>query len=284
MPELPEVETIKCGLVPFLQGAEIQNVLVRQFKLRWPVPDDLRDLLSKQKIKHLSRRGKYLLIHCDIGTLIVHLGMSGSLRILNTNTPVMPHDHVDIILSNDLVMRYRDPRRFGAILWTENDPLLHPLLKSIGIEPLDDQFTASYLHHLAVHRKMPIKSFIMNSKIVAGIGNIYAAEALFLARIHPWTPTGLLSLLQCEQLVEAIKTVLCQAIAAGGTTLKDFVNGSGQPGYFSQNLYVYGRDKLPCKVCLSPLKNSHLGQRSTVFCEHCQSIDSGLLPPFLAAN
>lgn len=270
MPELPEVETVKCGLIPHLENAIIQNVIIRCPQLRWPIPTSLKANLDQQKIIRLSRRGKYLLIHATSGTLIIHLGMSGSLRIVNQDTPISRHDHVDIILTDNKVLRYNDPRRFGAILWTKDDPLNHPLIKSIGIEPLDVNFSGSYLHSQTLKRHTPIKSFIMDSKVVAGIGNIYAAEALFLAHIHPTQPASQLTPAQCEQLVKSIKKILRLAIAAGGTTLKDFVNSEGKPGYFSQKLYVYGRSKLPCLICETPLQSIQLGQRSTVFCERCQ--------------
>jgi formamidopyrimidine-DNA glycosylase len=271
MPELPEVETIMCGLKPHMEGVVIQNVIVRQHQLRWPIPSELRNHLKQQQIIRLSRRGKYLLVHLTSGTLIVHLGMSGSLRILNSNIPNKNHDHVDIILSNNTMLRYNDPRRFGAILWTQEDPCTHPLIKSIGIEPLDPLFTGMYLHSRATKRQVAIKSFIMDSKVVAGIGNIYATEALFLSHIHPTLAAGQISMTEYEQLVKAIKEILTQAITAGGTTLKDFINSDGKPGYFSQKLKVYGRATLPCSVCKTPLQSLKLGQRSTFFCELCQS-------------
>lgn len=270
MPELPEVETIMRGLSPQLEGSIIQNVLIRHNQLRWPIPSDLQIRLTQQKIIRLSRRGKYLLIQLVAGTLIIHLGMSGSLRILDTHIPPTRHDHLDFILSNDKLLRYNDPRRFGAILWTQDEPSTHPLLKSMGIEPLSTQFTGKYLHQHASSRKVSIKPFIMNSKIVTGIGNIYAAEALFMARIHPITPAALLSLEECERIVISIKQVLHAAITQGGTTLKDFVNSEGKPGYFSQKLHVYGRAGLPCTACGKPLYSIQLGQRSTVFCHDCQ--------------
>jgi formamidopyrimidine-DNA glycosylase len=272
MPELPEVETIKRGLIPHLENTIIQDVVVRCSQLRWPMPVTLKSELTQQKISHLSRRGKYLFIHLTTGTLLIHLGMSGSLRLVKVDTPVTRHDHVDMILSNNLILRYHDPRRFGAILWTTGDPLHHPLIKSIGIEPLDVNFTGLYLQEKANKRHVPIKSFIMNSKIIAGIGNIYAAEALFLAGIHPLYPAGQLTSKQYTQLVESIKEILQLAIVAGGTTLKDFVNSQGQPGYFSQQLSVYGRANLPCLRCEATLQSLQLGQRSTVFCEQCQPL------------
>lgn len=270
MPELPEVETVKCGLIPHLENTVIHNVIIRHSQLRWPIPIDLQQHLMNQKIVTLTRRGKYLLIQITTGTLLIHLGMSGSLRVVTPDTAPTRHDHVDIFLSNEKILRYNDPRRFGAILWIKGNPLNHPLLQSIGIEPLDAHFTGHYLQQQALKRHVPIKSFIMNSKIVAGIGNIYAAEALFAAQIHPIKPAYLLTTDECERLVIAIKKILSLAIKAGGTTLKDFVNSEGKPGYFSQKLEVYGRAKQPCNVCGNTLKLIQLGQRSTVFCGHCQ--------------
>ncbi len=205
MPELPEVETTMRGLIPHLKGATIQNVVIRQPQLRWLIPPHLKSCINQQKIIQLSRRGKYLLIHVQTGTLIIHLGMSGSLRVLNHDTPPLPHDHVDMILNQNKLLRYHDPRRFGAILWTEEDPLHHPLLKSMGVEPLSVDFTGLYLKQAALTRKVAIKPFIMNSKIVTGIGNIYAAEALFLAGIHPITPASLLTQSQWGSLQEGTK-------------------------------------------------------------------------------
>lgn len=274
MPELPEVETIMQGLIPHIKGLTIQQVIIRQPQLRWPVPLDLNDQLQQQKIIHLSRRGKYLLIQMATGTLIIHLGMSGSLRVLPQDSPPTRHDHLDIILSDNKLLRYNDPRRFGAILMTEDNPETHTLLKSLGPEPLDPLFNGAWLKKAALKRQVAIKPFIMNSKIVTGIGNIYAAEALFLAKIHPLTEAGKLTQQQCEQLVKSIKEVLQSAISQGGTTLKDFVNSDGKPGYFSQKLHVYGRTNLPCTTCGSPLQSLLLGQRSTVFCGQCQKLSS----------
>ena len=270
MPELPEVETIMNGLKPHIEGAIIQDVIVRQYQLRWPIPLTLKSDLNQKQIGCLARRGKYLLIPADTGTLLVHLGMSGSLRIVSNKTLLNRHDHVDIIFSNETILRYSDPRRFGALLWTNNDAYNHPLLKSLGVEPLDAQFTPEYLMQRAIDRRIPIKSFIMDSKIVTGIGNIYAAEALFMAAIHPATPAGLLTPIQHQQLVASIKQVLQSAIKQGGTTIKDFVNSQGKPGYFTQQLLVYGRAGLPCRRCKTTLSGFQLGQRSTVFCANCQ--------------
>ena len=272
MPELPEVETVVCGLKPHLEGAVIQDVVVRQPQLRWPIPPHLKDHLSLRRVTGLSRRGKYLLISLPNGTLIIHLGMSGSLQIVSNTTPLKPHAHVDIIFSNQKILRYIDPRRFGAILWTSDDFSQHRLLSSLGVEPFDDHFTGAYLKQKAASRRIAIKSFIMDSHVVVGIGNIYAAEALFDARIHPATPAGLLTLPQYQRLVESIKCILQKAINQGGTTVKDFINSEGKPGYFVQQLAVYGRAGLPCVACQTTLQSFKLSQRSTVFCKQCQLI------------
>jgi formamidopyrimidine-DNA glycosylase len=270
MPELPEVETTLQGLKPYIEGQIIKDVIVRHAKLRYPIPYHLKTKLHYKRIRQLSRRGKYLLIHFDTDTLIVHLGMSGCLRILTQSTPVKLHDHVDFIFKNNLILRYTDPRRFGAILWTEEDPMKHRLLKSLGIEPLDKHFTAEYLWQKANSRRTPIKPFIMSNHIVVGIGNVYATEALFLSGIHPATPTNLLTEEHYHRLVHSIKKILRSAIKKGGTTLKDFVNSEGKPGYFAQQLKVYGRAGLPCVQCHTTLQSLTLGQRNTVFCEACQ--------------
>lgn len=272
MPELPEVETVLQGLIPWIKHATIKKMVVRQKKLRWPISDNVNFYVKNNQIINISRRAKYLLIHLKTGTLIIHLGMSGSLKILQTGQPPGKHDHVDIIFSNALILRYNDPRRFGAILWTE-DWENHPLLKSLGPEPLDDRFNAHYLKRMGQTRRVVIKQLIMNGKIVVGIGNIYAAEALFLAKIHPLTSANELTDPQYESLVDAIKTVLQAAIQQGGTTLKDFVNTEGKPGYFAQKLHVYGRAGLPCTRCHTPLESLKTGQRSTVFCPVCQNLN-----------
>jgi formamidopyrimidine-DNA glycosylase len=269
MPELPEVETIKRGLASQLIGLTIDSIIIRKEQLRWPIPADLNNKLCQQTVIQLMRRGKYLLFQLTNGTLVIHLGMSGSLHLQSTQHAPRDHDHVDFLFTTGLCLRYHDPRRFGAILWSEAQKE-HPLLQSMGVEPLDEHFTGNYLKTLALKRHAPIKSLLMNSKVIAGIGNIYAAEALFLASIHPLKPASQLSMKQYDVLVAAIKTVLQRAIAAGGTTLKDYVNSEGKPGYFSLQLEVYGRGNQPCKRCQQPLQTLQLAQRSTVYCAHCQ--------------
>ncbi len=270
MPELPEVETTRCGVAPHVVGQRVVDVLVRQPKLRWPVPVDLRQLLVGQEVSQLSRRAKYLLFEMPGGTMMIHLGMSGSLRIVPAGTPADLHDHADIHLENGMMLRYTDPRRFGAILWLEGDPFAHELLKKLGPEPLSGAFSGEHLHRLAGQRKVPVKSFIMDGHVVVGAGNIYANEALFRAGIHPKRAAGRISLARYQRLADEIKQTLSEAIASGGTTLKDFVGGDGKPGYFKQELKVYGRGGLPCVECGEVLKEIRLGQRSTVFCTNCQ--------------
>ncbi len=270
MPELPEVETTLNALKPHLNGEVFHHVIVRETRLRWPVPDKLNDTLANLSILNLSRRGKYILIHCDKGTLIIHLGMSGRLKLLTHHDEPMRHDHVDFILSSGLILRYHDPRRFGAILWTNEPPAHHVLLKSLGPEPLEDDFTGEYLFAITRNRRLAIKLLIMNAACVVGVGNIYANEALFLSGIHPEMPAKNVKIDQCNRLVLSIKSVLMRAIQQGGTTLKDFINPLGKPGYFTQQLNVYGREGLACFQCQSVLKAMRLGQRTTVYCNVCQ--------------
>lgn len=273
MPELPEVETICSGIQPLVQQ-KINQVIIRQYQLRFKVPSTLTTKLKNTEIKRINRRGKYLLFTTSKGTLIVHLGMSGRLRLhKKLQLPTAEkHDHMDII-TDQLALRFTDPRRFGLVLWTSQDPLTHRLIESLGVEPLDQEFDTEYLWQKSRHKKIMIKPFIMNSKIVVGVGNIYAAEALFTAKIHPQTITGNISRQQCQNLVTAIQQVLEKAIACGGTTLNDFCDSQGTPGYFKQELQVYGRDKEPCLSCKRSLKKIILAQRSTVFCSHCQLME-----------
>jgi formamidopyrimidine-DNA glycosylase len=270
MPELPEVETICRGIAPHIIGQTIKQILVRQPQLRWMVSETLAEQLTGLTICSVTRRAKYLLLATDNGTLLVHLGMSGRLRILTTDQAVGKHDHVDIIFTNGLLLRYSDPRRFGALLWTTEPVAEHKLLKSLGVEPLSEACNAELLFQLAKKRKVPIKSFIMDSHVVVGVGNIYANEALFMAGLLPTRQVGTLDLADFQRLVSCIRVVLQQAIAQGGTTLKDFVNESGQAGYFQQQLKVYGRAGLACGQCQQPLQASRLANRSTVFCIRCQ--------------
>ena len=270
MPELPEVETTRRGLAAHLTGLTISNVIIRNAKLRWPIPQDMPEVLRGCTIVSLKRRAKYLLMDCGSGTLILHLGMSGSLRILPANTPALKHDHFDLILNNGTLMRLRDPRRFGAVLWHTGDPATHPLLATLGPEPLEKDFDARYLHQATRGRGVSIKQCIMNHHIVVGVGNIYANEALFRAGIKPQLAAGKLSLPRCAKLVEEIRATLAEAIQLGGSTLRDFVNTSGQPGYFQQHYWVYGRSGEPCRRCGALIKQIKQGQRSSFYCGACQ--------------
>lgn len=270
MPELPEVETTKRGIAPHVIGKTIENVFVRQRQLRWLIADDFEQTLFGQTIESIERRAKYLLLKTQGGTLIVHLGMSGNLRIVPVNAATNAHDHVDIIFDENTVLRFNDQRRFGALVWTTGDILKHPLLRDLGVEPLTDEFTASLLFQLSRRKRVPIKTFLMAGKVVVGVGNIYANESLFLSGISPTRHAGDLSSNDCENLVVRIREVLARAIEQGGTTLRDFVNAEGKAGYFQQELHVYGRGSLPCTKCTQPLTEIRLANRTTVFCSHCQ--------------
>lgn len=268
MPELPEVETTLRGVEPYLSNAVISAVEVRDRRLRWPVSEQLLTL-NNQQVRGLIRRGKYIIIQLDSAALLVHLGMSGSLRVLDAGLAPKKHDHVDIIMANGHIIRYNDPRRFGCVLWTESWEQ-HSLIRGLGPEPLGEDFTAKYLYQRAKGKKVSIKQYLMNGEVVVGVGNIYANEALFLAGISPKRAAGNISMVRIEALVEAIKTVLHAAIAQGGTTLKDFVNSDGSPGYFKQQLLVYGRGGMPCTRCQTSLKEVRQNQRTTVYCPCCQ--------------
>jgi len=268
MPELPEVETTRRGLSPHLEGATITGMVIRNPRLRWPIPADMP--LCGQTIRSLTRRAKYLLMDCGNGTLILHLGMSGSLRILPVETPAEKHDHFDLLLDNGKLMRLRDPRRFGAVLWHEGDARSHRLLASLGPEPLEAGFNAEYLYQATRGRNVAIKQFIMDSHVVVGVGNIYASEALFRAGIRPQFKAGKISLPRCIRLTDEIRATLSEAILAGGSTLRDFVNSSGNPGYFQHQHWVYGRAGEPCRRCAAPIKQIKQGQRSSFYCIHCQ--------------
>lgn len=271
MPELPEVETTRRGLALHLVGQRIARAIVRNPGLRWEIAPGLSRRLEGQSIRALSRRGKYLLIECTAGCLILHLGMSGSLRLLPAATPAERHDHFDLVLENGWCMRLRDPRRFGAVLWTAGEPLHHPLLAGLGVEPLTRAFNARWLYQHTRGRTAAIKQVLMDGRGVAGIGNIYANEALFRAGIHPRTAAGDLGLARLAKLVQAVKTTLRLAIRAGGSSLRDFVGTTGEPGRFQQRYRVYGRTGQPCRRCGTPVRQLRLGQRATFYCPHCQT-------------
>ncbi len=270
MPELPEVETTRRGIEPHLLGKTIDALVVREPRLRWPVPPDLPAKLRGLIVRSVRRRGKYLLLGTDAGTLILHLGMSGSLRIVSPEAPLRKHDHFDLLFGYGSCLRFHDPRRFGCLLWTESDPKAHPLLASLGPEPLEPGFTGRYLQEKARGRSLAVKSFIMDSQVVVGIGNIYASEALFRAGIAPNRAAGRISLSRYEKLADSIRTVLEASIEQGGTTLRDFVNEAGHPGYFRQILAVYERAGEACRRCGSGIRSGRLGQRATYWCARCQ--------------
>ncbi|MGH8107020.1 MAG: bifunctional DNA-formamidopyrimidine glycosylase/DNA-(apurinic or apyrimidinic site) lyase [Arenimonas sp.] len=270
MPELPEVETTRRGIEPYILQLPVDRVVIREARLRWPVPEILRTDLPDQRFTAINRRGKYLLLHAEAGTLIIHLGMSGSLRLVHESTPLRKHDHVDFVFRNRLCLRFHDPRRFGCILWTTENPGQHALLAAMGPEPLSSRFNGRYLYDLARNRKIAIKAFLMDSHIVVGVGNIYANEALFLSGIDPRRSAGRISTPRLNDLCTAIASVLNRSIEQGGTTLRDFVNEQGQPGYFQQTLNVYDKKGHPCPRCGAPIKQCRTGQRSTFFCSDCQ--------------
>ncbi|KQT43799.1 MULTISPECIES: bifunctional DNA-formamidopyrimidine glycosylase/DNA-(apurinic or apyrimidinic site) lyase [unclassified Methylophilus] len=279
MPELPEVEVTRLGLLP-VQGARISEVTVRHHGLRWPIPADLPQYLHGKRVLQLTRRAKYILMEVgeisdagepvSQGVLLLHLGMSGRLCLLERYFPHEKHDHVDIAFEDGRVIRLRDPRRFGAVLWLDKEPSEHPLLSSLGPEPLDAAFDGEYLFQQLRSRNAAIKPTIMDAHIVVGVGNIYASESLFRARIHPETPSRSLTLAQCQLLVAEIKATLLAALEAGGSSLRDFFGADGNPGYFQQTYYVYGRTGQPCRVCGQLIANIRLGQRSTFYCATCQ--------------
>ena len=268
MPELPEVETTCRGIRPLLLGHTIEGAIVRRPKLRWPIPD-LPTLLTGCTVQNIQRRAKYLLLDCGSGHLIIHLGMSGSLRVLPKHTAPQKHDHIDIQFSNNC-LRLRDPRRFGCVLWTSEPVANHPLLKMLGPEPLSTAFEIDYLHQSAQKRRVAVKSLLMDGKVVVGIGNIYATEALFMAGIHPKRACHRIGKARLTKLVDAVKLILQQAIQQGGTTLRDFQREDGKPGYFRHQLQVYGRAQQPCLRCHKILKQMTIGQRTTSYCGYCQ--------------
>jgi formamidopyrimidine-DNA glycosylase len=270
VPELPEVETTRRGIEPHVVGRRIHRLLVHDPRLRWPVDLAMQARVAGTSIRRAGRRAKYLLIETDVGTLILHLGMSGSLRVLPVTTPRIAHDHVDIELDSGQTLRFNDPRRFGSLFFTDHDPALHPLLKSLAPEPLEYAFDGAYLFRITRRRTVAIKQLIMNPRLVVGVGNIYASEALFRARIRPRRQARSLKREECVRLARAIKATLAMAVKVGGTTLRDYVGADGNPGYFRQKLYVYERAGEPCRVCRKPVKQFTQGQRSTYWCSNCQ--------------
>jgi formamidopyrimidine-DNA glycosylase len=268
MPELPEVEVTRRGLAPHVAGRVISGVAVRDARLRWPVPKDVHTLAGRT-VRSIRRRGKYLLLDCGDGHLIVHLGMSGSLRVLAPGTPAQKHDHFDLLLG-DRILRLRDPRRFGAVLWTSADVERHPLLVHLGVEPLSRALHPARLHELTRGRRTPIKQFLMDGRRIVGVGNIYASESLFRARIDPRTPARRISLKKSAKLAAAIKDTLRAAIRAGGSSLRDYVGADGNAGYFQSRYWVYDRAGQKCRRCGATVRKIQQGQRSTFFCPGCQ--------------
>ncbi|WP_034918403.1 bifunctional DNA-formamidopyrimidine glycosylase/DNA-(apurinic or apyrimidinic site) lyase [Erwinia sp. 9145] len=268
MPELPEVETSRRGIEPHLVGATILHAIVRNGRLRWPVSQEIH-ALADQPVMSVQRRAKYLLLELPHGWIIIHLGMSGSLRVLPEALPAAKHDHVDLVMSNGKVLRYTDPRRFGAWLWS-SDLAASNVLAHLGPEPLSDAFSAEYLYEKSRGRRTPVKPWLMDNKLVVGVGNIYASESLFAAGIHPDRPAMAIGVDEAALLVNTIKAVLLRSIEQGGTTLRDFLQSDGKPGYFAQELQVYGRAGEPCRLCGTPIESAKHAQRSTFFCPHCQ--------------
>ena len=270
MPELPEVETTRRGLAPHVEGKRVKGVVLRRPDLRWPIPAEIENTLPGQRIDAVRRRAKYLLLDTEAGSAVLHLGMTGSLRVLPASTPVTTHDHVDLLLSSGKVLRFNDPRRFGCLLWQMPDET-HPLLQKLGPEPLTDAFSGDYLFARSRGKSLAVKSFLMDQAVVVGVGNIYAAESLFRAGISPLREAGSISKARYEKLALAAKHILAYAIERGGTTLRDFINPDSEPGYFEQELDVYGREGQPCRQCGRPLRDSRLNNRAGAWCASCQS-------------
>lgn len=277
MPELPEVETTRLGITPHIQGRIIEKITVRDTRLRWAIPPDLAQKIEGTKVQEVLRRGKYLILTCERASktiyVLIHLGMSGSLRLLKQHIPAEKHDHVDCCLDNGLCLRYREPRRFGCVLWTD-DWQQHRLIAPLGVEPLSSDFSADYLYRRAHGKTQVVKNFLMDSHQVVGVGNIYASESLFMAKIHPNTATGAISLERYAKLVQMMRNVLSAAIAQGGTSLRDFRQSDGKPGYFKQALQVYGREGEPCCQCGTPIAQMRIGQRASYFCPQCQVLQA----------
>ena len=270
MPELPEVETTRRGVAPHVVGRRIARLIIYDGRLRWPVPEALPAQVLNRRIDAVDRRSKYLLFRLGDRTLLLHLGMTGSLRLYRHAPPRRPHDHVDIELDDGALLRYHDPRRFGALLWV-HDEARHPLLARLGPEPFDTAFSVDYLHAKTRGRRASIKVTLMNNHVVVGVGNIYANESLFRAGIRPSSPAGKLSRPRLQRLVDAVRDVLAEAIAKGGSTLRDFVDSRGEPGEFQLDYRVYGREGLPCRVCGTPIRATRLGQRASFHCPRCQA-------------
>lgn len=269
MPELPEVETSRRGISPYVSGERVDKIVIRERRLRWPIATEVDDSLAGTRIESVGRRAKYLLLNTESGSAIIHLGMSGSVFIVERDTPAGVHDHFDIEFASGKALRFRDPRRFGSLHWAV-DPLQHKLLRDLGPEPLDDEFCGAYLWDRSRGRRVAIKQFIMNASVVVGVGNIYASESLFLAGINPRRAAGRIAKSRYDILAEVIKEVLSKAIKAGGTTLRDFYGGDGEAGYFQQQLEVYDRAGEPCSRCDRPVSSIVQGQRSTYYCKNCQ--------------
>ena len=269
MPELPEVETTRRGILPYSEGQRVRSVIVRDPRLRWPVRSDLATVLTGQRIMQVRRRAKYLILSCTDGDPLIHLGMSGSLRVLRSAVTPAKHDHIDLIFESGDRLRYNDPRRFGSFQWFASGEEIAPL-SHLGPEPLSEEFTGAHLYEASRGRRVAVKSFVMDGTIVVGVGNIYANEALYLAGIRPDRPAGRVSAQRYDRLAREIRAVLGRAIERGGTTLRDFVGGDGQPGYFAQELFVYGRGGELCRGCSQTLREKVIGQRATVYCIACQ--------------
>lgn len=272
MPELPEVEVTRLGVSPHLEGRVVTQVIMRRDGLRWPFPANLADILVGQKILATGRRGKYLLLHFAHGSLLIHLGMSGHLRIMPASTPAEKHDHFDLVVGAQM-LRMHDPRRFGAILWHDNEEgalAQHSLLLRLGIEPLEEGFSGAYLYQQTRQRSAPVKQMLLAGDVVVGVGNIYCSESLFKAGIHPKTAANRISLARYEKLAAAIKETLAASIELGGSSLRDYVGAKGQSGYFQQSFFVYDRADLPCRLCENPIRQIKQGQRSSFFCVNCQ--------------
>lgn len=270
MPELPEVETVRRGIEPHVRDRLITGARLRESRLRWPVPRSIGRTLSGQRVLGVDRRAKYLLLALERGHVLIHLGMSGHLRVVPADRPALPHDHLDIVLDSGACLRFHDPRRFGSVLWTTSPPAQHPLLRSLGPEPLSDGFDGGYLYERAQGRRQAVKTFIMDSRTVAGVGNIYASEALYRAGIHPTRPAGRVSLRRYDVLATAVRTTLKDAIERGGSSLRDFFDEDGNPGFFVPLLRVYDREGKPCVGCGQAIRRRVIGQRASYYCVSCQ--------------